>query len=255
MQKCHKMVITFCYFEATIPMRRFLVAALSSVIWIAAALQSPRSQIFTDVTSAAGFRFRHEASHTLQKYLIETMGSGVACLDYDGDGNLDLFYVNGAALKDPMPQGTAPDKSDPRYWNRLYHNTGHGTFLDVTERSGVRGEGYGMGVAVGDYDNDGRPDLYVTGFGRNHLYHTRATGRFRMLPSEPAWVQPAGLPVQHSLITTVMESSTSSSPDISIGISARTSGAVRKRSRNGVIVTLTPFKPSPMWFITIMAME
>src|SRR5215471_9624591 len=83
-----------------------------------AASQTPQRQIFTDVIRAAGIRFRHEASHTSQKYLIETMGSGVAWLDYDGDGYLDLFWVNGAALKDPMPADRRPDKSDPRYWNR-----------------------------------------------------------------------------------------------------------------------------------------
>jgi hypothetical protein len=160
-------------------MRGFLAAGLAQAIWITAAGQTPQRQIFTDVIRAAGIRFRHEASHTSQKYLIETMGSGVAWLDYDGDGYLDLFWVNGAALKDPMPPGTAPDKSDARYWNRLYRNTGNGTFVDVTEHSGLRGDGYGMGVAVGDYDNDGRPDLYVTGFGHNHLYHNEGDGTFK----------------------------------------------------------------------------
>jgi enediyne biosynthesis protein E4 len=148
-------------------------------LWIAAGGQSSDTPLFTDATNQAGIRFRHEASHTSQKYLIETMGSGVAWLDYDGDGNLDLFFVNGAALDDPMPRGKAPAKSDSRYWNRLYRNTGHHTFVDVTERAGLKGEGYGMGVAVGDYDNDGKPDLYVTGFERNHLYHNVGDGTFK----------------------------------------------------------------------------
>jgi hypothetical protein len=107
------------------------------------------------------------------------MAAEVAWLDYDGDGYIDLFFVNGAALEDPMQPGKAADKSDSRYWNRLYRNTGHGTFVDVTERSGLRGDGYGMGVAVADYDNDGRPDLYVTGFGGSHLYHNEASGTFK----------------------------------------------------------------------------
>lgn len=159
-------------------MKKLLIAGLSAALWVAAGGQGPNSPLFTDVTSQAGIRLRHRASHTSQKYLIETMGSGVAWLDYDGDGNLDLLFINGAALADPMVRGKAPDKSDPRYWNRLYRNTGHGTFVDVTERAGLKGDGYGMGVAVGDYDNDGRPDLYITGFGRNHLYHNEGDGRF-----------------------------------------------------------------------------
>ncbi|MGH9695537.1 MAG: FG-GAP repeat domain-containing protein, partial [Bryobacteraceae bacterium] len=99
-------------------------------------------------------------------------------IDYDGDGKLDLYFVNGAALADPMPKGKQPDKTDPRYWNRLYRNNGDGTFTDVTEKAGVRGSSYGMGVATGDYDNDGRPDLYVTGLGRNILYHNNGDGTF-----------------------------------------------------------------------------
>jgi hypothetical protein len=106
--------------------------ALLALVIIAAA-QSPKFSLFTDVTSSSGIRIRNSASHTSQKYLIETMGPGVAWLDYNGEGKLDLFFVNGAALHDPMPRGKAPDKADPRYWNRLYHNTGHGTFEDVTE--------------------------------------------------------------------------------------------------------------------------
>jgi hypothetical protein len=106
------------------------------------------------------------------------MPGGVAMLDYDGDGRLDLFFVNGARLGDPQPLNQPPDKSDPRYWNRLYHNNGDGTFTDVTEKAGVRGHSYGMGVAVGDYDNDGRPDIYVTNYGQNILYHNNGDGTF-----------------------------------------------------------------------------
>ncbi len=134
--------------------------------------------VFVDVRAKSGITFQLLSSRSAQKYLIETMPGGVAMLDYDGDGLQDLFFVNGAGLRDPMPPGAEPDKSDPKYWNRLYHNNGDGTFTDVTEKAGLRGHSYGMGVAVGDYDNDGRPDLYVTNYGRNILYHNNGDGTF-----------------------------------------------------------------------------
>src|SRR5580704_10485600 len=167
-------------------MRAHLTAVwLSATVSIAIASgQTVHAGSFANVTTNAGIQFRHAASHTSQKYLIETMGAGAAWLDYDGDGYLDLFLVNGAALKDTMPPDTQPDKSDPRFWNRLYRNTGHGTFVDVTAQSGLQGHGYGMGVAVGDYDNDGRPDLYVTGFGGDQLYHNEGNGTFRDVTSQ-----------------------------------------------------------------------
>lgn len=133
---------------------------------------------FDDITARSGINFRCEPSKTSQKYLIETMVGGAAMFDYDNDGRQDLFFVNGAALKDPMPADAEPDKSDPRYWNRLYHNNGDGTFTDVTEKAGVQGRYYGMGCAVGDYDNDGFADLYVTNYGRNTLYHNNGNGTF-----------------------------------------------------------------------------
>src|SRR4051794_12506960 len=133
---------------------------------------------FADITEGSRVTFRSESSATTQKYLIESMVGGVALFDYDGDGYLDIYFVNGARLADPMPPGKQPDKSDPRFWNRLYRNNGDGTFMDVTEKAGVKGHSYGMGVAVGDYDNDGRPDLYVTNLGRNILYHNNGDGTF-----------------------------------------------------------------------------
>jgi enediyne biosynthesis protein E4 len=134
--------------------------------------------VFADIAQKAGVRFRCDGSPTSQKYLPEAMVGGVAMFDYDGDGRLDLFFVNGAAIDDPMPVGKAPDKSAPRFWNRLYHNNGNGNFTDVTESAGVKGHSYGMGVAVGDYDNDGRPDLFVTNYGRDILYHNNGDGTF-----------------------------------------------------------------------------
>ena len=133
---------------------------------------------FVDVTTASGVHFLSDASHTSKKYLIETMGSGVALFDYDNDGRLDIFFVNGAALSDPVAKGTIPKKSGPADWNRLYHQKKDGTFEDVTERAGLQGAGYGMGVAAADYDNDGYQDLYVTAYGGNKLYHNNGDGTF-----------------------------------------------------------------------------
>jgi hypothetical protein len=136
---------------------------------------------FTDITRGCGIDFEQANSATSNKYLVETMGGGVALLDYDGDGRLDIFFTNGAKIDDPMPAGSQPSKSDRRFWNRLYHQNADGTFSDVSERAGLTGmpqNRYGMGVAVGDYDNDGRPDLYVTNYGANTLYRNNGDGTF-----------------------------------------------------------------------------
>lgn len=138
----------------------------------------PDGAKFIDVTSASNINFEYVASHTSRKYLLETMGSGVALFDYDNDGRLDIYAVNAAPLSDPTPKGTIPQKTGPKYWNRLYHQKPDGTFEDVTEKAGLQGAGYGMGVAVGDYDNDGFEDLYVTAYGGNRLYHNNGNGTF-----------------------------------------------------------------------------
>ncbi len=133
---------------------------------------------FTDATAGLGLNFQYMSSHTAKHYLPETMGAGVALFDYDNDGRLDIFLVNGAPLSDPTPKGSIPQKPGPQYWNRLFHQKFDGTFEDVTEKAGLQGSGYGMGVAVGDYDNDGYEDLYVTAYGGNKLYHNNGNGTF-----------------------------------------------------------------------------
>ncbi|MGI8782188.1 MAG: CRTAC1 family protein [Acidobacteriota bacterium] len=140
--------------------------------------QSGLRVAFTDITDSARISFKHAASPTAQKYLLETMGSGVAVFDSNNDGWLDVFFVNGAQLDDPMPVGKDPEKTDKKYWNRLYQNNRDGTFSDVTEKAGLAGQGYGMGAAVGDFDNDGLADLYVTNYERNLLYRNDGDGTF-----------------------------------------------------------------------------
>jgi len=133
---------------------------------------------FRDITSELSIDFRYLSSHTTKKYLIETMGTGAALFDFDNDGRLDIFLVNGAPLTDPTPKTAIPQKTGPQYWNRLYHQKRDGRFEDVTEKAGLQGVGYGMGVVVGDYDNDGFEDLYVTAYGGNRLYHNNGNGTF-----------------------------------------------------------------------------
>jgi enediyne biosynthesis protein E4 len=140
--------------------------------------RAPSMVTFSEVSSTTGIDFKHAGSPTSLKYLLEAMGGGVAIFDHDNDSRMDVFFTNGALLKDPMLKGAMPDKSDARYRNRLYRQRADGTFEDTTDRAGLRGEGYSMGVATGDYDNDGHVDLYVTGYGRNHLYHNNGNGTF-----------------------------------------------------------------------------
>ncbi|HJY85664.1 MAG TPA: CRTAC1 family protein [Candidatus Acidoferrales bacterium] len=124
---------------------------------------------FRDITQAAGIRFVHNTGAFGRKYLPETMGPGVAFIDYDGDGWQDIFLVNGMDWLGHLRQHSTP---------RLYRNNHEGTFTDVTVRAGLAVELYGLGVAVGDYDNDGHDDLFVTALGQSHLFHNNGDGTF-----------------------------------------------------------------------------
>src|SRR5262245_35031986 len=117
-------------------MRAWIPASGALLFVVAASNPDVR---FVDATGAAGIAFAHRNAATSNKYLIETMGGGVALLDYDNDGRLDVFLTNGARLADPMPAGKRPDKSDPAFWNRLYRQTPDGRFVDVTEKAGLTG--------------------------------------------------------------------------------------------------------------------
>ena len=127
----------------------------------------------TDVTAAAGIQFHHNSGAFGAKYLPETLGPGCAFFDYDGDGWLDILLVNGADWPD-----SHGERGSIRSTMRLYRNNRNGTFTDVTERAGLAVEMYGMGVAVGDYNNDGFPDLLVTAVGQNRLFRNNGRGRF-----------------------------------------------------------------------------
>ncbi len=155
-----------------------LLAALCSLLALKSlAAQSAKKQNdsipvkFTDIRKQSGITFLQDSTQTEEKLYLETMGTGVAWLDYDQDGLMDLYFVQSGP--------TDLYKPDHPMRSALYHNNGDGTFTDVTEKAGVAAENhYGQGVAVGDYDNDGYPDIYVTGYGSAILYHNNGDGTF-----------------------------------------------------------------------------
>ena len=149
-----------------------VLAALASRPAAGAASQAVTSNpVFVDVAPSSGITFQHDNAASPEKYLIETMGSGCGWIDYDQDGLMDLYLVNGAATRTYQPR--RPLRS------ALYRNNGDGSFSDLTDKAGVGAETlFGMGVAVGDYDNDGFPDLYVLGYDRCILYHNNGNGTF-----------------------------------------------------------------------------
>src|SRR5277367_6126570 len=133
---------------------------------------------FTDVTAATGIRFVHNSGRAGKKWLPETMGSGCAFFDADGDGWLDILLINGMNLgSDGTPRGRHTTAA-------LYRNNHDGTFTDITRGSGLDVEIYGLGVTIGDYDNDGRDDVYITALGGDHLFHNEGNGHFRDVTHE-----------------------------------------------------------------------
>ncbi len=126
---------------------------------------------FEEIAARSGLNYVTATDSTKNKNQPQTMVAGVALLDYDGDGYLDVYLVGGASIPSLI-------KDSPAYWNRLFHNNRDGTFTDVTEKAGLAGAGYGSGVAVGDYDNDGRPDLFLANVTGNQLFHNNGDGTF-----------------------------------------------------------------------------
>src|ERR1700704_7034446 len=120
--------------------------------------------------SASGISWRHSSGKSAEKYLPETTGAGCAFLDYDSDGWMDIYLVNSGKCDFYTP--------DPPMRNALYRNNRDGTFTDVTQKAGLAAGGFGQGVAVGDYDRDGWPDIYVTQYGRSILFHNNGDGTF-----------------------------------------------------------------------------
>src|SRR5581483_8269852 len=144
---------------------------------------------FSEVPSSkSGITWKHVSGSSSEKYLPESTGAGCAFIDYDNDGWMDIYLVNSGACDFLTPERPLR--------NALYRNNRDGTFTDVTEKAGVVGGGYGMGAAVGDYDGDGFPDLYVTQYGRSILYHNNGDGTFTDVTQKagvaaPGWASSA----------------------------------------------------------------
>src|SRR5579871_143624 len=155
------------------PTRGLLAASLlgAAAVALLAAASVTTPITFDEIADRSGVTFSSNSCPTPYKHQPEPMVGGVAIFDYDGDGYADLYFVNGAG----MP---TLEKTGPQFKNRLYRNNHDLTFTDVTDNAGVAGSGYGMGVAVGDYDNDGRPDLFVTNVNDNQLFHNNGDGTF-----------------------------------------------------------------------------
>ena len=150
---------------------RLTLGVFGALLLMAAAAPGVGPIAFEEIAGRAGIHFVAENCPTPNKNLPETMLGGAALFDYDNDGYLDIYFVNGAAIP-------SLKKESPKYWNRLYHNNHDGTFTDVTGQAGVKGEGYGIGVAIGDYDNDGWPDIFLANVTQNQLLRNNHDGTF-----------------------------------------------------------------------------
>src|SRR6267142_5650565 len=161
----------------------FLISMLAVPIPVSTVTTQSQNVTFTDITERAGVTFKHVSSPK-KKYIVESMSGGVALFDYDNDGYQDIYFVN--SLTVDLVKSKGKTKSF------LYHNNGDGTFTDVTGKAGVGDIGWGMGVAVGDYNNDGWDDIYVTCLGPNHLLKNNGNGTFtdvtqRAGVGDPRW--------------------------------------------------------------------
>ena len=153
-------------------------AAIAVVCGVEVNRSGAGSIVLRAVETSSQLLFRNDNGASDRKHMVETMGSGAAVLDFDGDGLLDIYLVNGGAVVDGKVTGHA---------GKLFRNIGGGRFVDVTEGSGIRtADSYGMGVAVGDYDNDGLPDLYITGYPRSYLFRNRGHGHFEDVTASTA---------------------------------------------------------------------
>ncbi len=205
-----------------------LLAAMAAVALADAGQPSTSASaglpLFVDVTRAAGIQFKHTSGAFGRKFLPETMGSGAAFLDADGDGRQDVLLVNS------MPW---PGQPPTRAVMALYRNKGNGTFTDVTAKAGLAVPIYGMGVAAADYDNDGRVDIYITALGQNRLFRNMGGLKFRMSPLRQESATRAFRRAPPGSTSTATAGSISTSPTTSSGRSRRTCSArsTGRRSR------------------------
>ena len=149
-----------------------------AMLLAAVSLRAQSNVTFDNVAKAIGLTFTHVNGASADKYLVETMGSGAAFLDYDNDGWIDLFVVDGGSIAAPGRSEPAAPKPQAKAGHRLFHNDGKGVFTDVTAASGIVHREYGMGACAGDVDGDGRIDLYITNYGPNTLYRNAGNGAF-----------------------------------------------------------------------------
>jgi enediyne biosynthesis protein E4 len=174
---------------ASLTRRNFLRSSLAAPCFLIPILRNgklgqpilaPNSQPwFVDATEKSGLSaFRETCGSSVKDYLIETLGSGVALFDYNNDGLIDIFLVNGSSFEHLSNPNLPPTSS------RLFRNNGDGTFTDVTKESGLINKGWGVGVTVGDYDNDGYRDVFITNFGTNALFHNNGNGTFSNVTKE-----------------------------------------------------------------------